>query len=74
MLAKIIIIILMLIVISALFSGLINLVRGKNISMVRSLTWRIGLSIALFIFLFIAFKFNLITPHGILGGKNALNV
>ena len=73
MLTKIIVIILMLIIIGALFNGLICLVRGKKNSMAKSLSWRIGISVTLFIFLFIAFKFNLLTPHGLLGATNAFN-
>lgn len=34
-------------------------------SMVRALTLRIGLSVALFILLFVAWRFGLIQPHGL---------
>ncbi len=65
MLAKIFVIVLMLIILGALFSGLVFLVRdkGRTARSVKALTWRIGLSLSLFIFLFLAFKFNWITPH-----------
>jgi len=33
--------------------------------MVRALTWRIGLSVALFVLLMLAWYFGLIAPHGI---------
>ena len=67
MLAKTIIIIVMLIIFGALVSGLIFLVRdkGKTERTVKALTWRIGLSLSLFVFLFLAFKFHWIAPHDI---------
>lgn len=65
MLAKTIIIVVMLIILGALFSSLVFLVKdkGKTERTVKSLTWRIGLSLSLFIFLFLAFKFHWIAPH-----------
>ena len=36
--------------------------------MVRSLTWRISLSVALFVLLFVAWRFGLIHPHQV-GGR-----
>jgi hypothetical protein len=56
---------LVLIVVS-LGSALWHLVRGAGDSrrMVRALTWRIGLSIALFVFLMLAWYAGLIAPHG----------
>ena len=56
---------LVLIVVS-LGSALWHLVRGAGDSrrMVRALTWRIGLSIALFVLLMIAWYAGLIAPHG----------
>ncbi len=33
--------------------------------MVRALSWRIGLSMALFLFLFVAYKLDWIQPHGL---------
>ncbi len=65
MLAKTIIIIVMLIILGALISSLVFLVRdkGKSERPVKALTWRIGLSLCLFVFLFLAFKFHWIAPH-----------
>lgn len=33
--------------------------------MVKALSWRIGLSIALFLFLFVAYQLGWIQPHGL---------
>lgn len=65
MLAKIIIIIALLLIVSILFSSLLSLVRdkGKTNRTVKALSWRIGLSLSLFIFLFCAFKLHWIAPH-----------
>jgi hypothetical protein len=41
--------------------------RGDPDKMLRALTWRIGLSVGLFVLLFVAWYFGLIRPHG-LGG------
>jgi Na+-driven multidrug efflux pump len=65
MLAKIIIVITMLIILGALLGSLVFLVRdkGKSERTVKALTWRIGLSLSLFVFLFLAFKYHWIAPH-----------
>lgn len=65
MLAKIIIFIVMLLILVALASGLVGLVKQKDGSKktVKSLTVRVILSISLFLFLFLAFKFQWIAPH-----------
>ena len=65
MFIKIFIVIIMLIILGSLASGLVFLVRdkGKTERTVKALTWRIGLSLGLFVFLFLAFKLNWITPH-----------
>lgn len=54
-------------IVVSLGSGLFHLVNGKGESnkMVKSLTWRIGLSVALFVLLLIAWSQGLIEPHGI---------
>ncbi|MGQ3888084.1 twin transmembrane helix small protein [Legionella sp. CNM-1927-20] len=67
MFTKIFIISIMFIILAALGSSLIFLVRdeGKTKRTVKALTWRIGLSLALFIFLFLAFSFGWIQPHTI---------
>lgn len=65
MLTKIIVVVVMLIILATLFSGLVFLVRdkGKSERSVKALTWRIALSLGLFVFLLLAFKFHWITPH-----------
>lgn len=67
MLSKIIVIGFLVAILFFLGSGLIHLVRhkGNGTKMVKSLTWRIGLSIGLFILLFIGFAAGLIQPHSI---------
>ena len=67
MLAKKIIITTMLFILIALGSSLFFLVRDKGNTKrpVKALSWRIGLSLALFFFLFLAFRMNWIAPHGI---------
>lgn len=55
------------IILAALFSGLFFLVRdqGRSTRTVKALTWRIGLSVALFLLLLVGYYFGLVTPHGI---------
>jgi hypothetical protein len=67
MLVKIIVIAAMIAIIVALSTGLIFLVRdkGQSKNTVRALTWRISLSLLLFIFLLLAYNLNWIAPHGI---------
>ena len=67
MLAKAIIVMVMILILVALISGLYFLVRdeGKTKRTVKAFSWRIGLSLALFFFLFLAFSLNWITPHGL---------
>lgn len=67
MLAKIIVIITMIFILIALGSGLIYLVRdeGKTKRSVKALTFRIALSIGLFLFLLLAFRLHWIAPHEI---------
>jgi hypothetical protein len=68
MLVKAIIILFLLIIIFSLGSALTFLVRGaKNddTRMVKALSWRIGLSLLLFLLLFVAFAMGWIKPHGI---------
>ena len=39
---------------------------GKTDCVVKALTWRIGMSVGLFVLLMLAWYFGLIQPHGIL--------
>jgi hypothetical protein len=65
MFTKIVIISVMLIILIALGSGLIFLIQdeGKSNRLVKALTFRIGLSVVLFLFLLSGFYFGWLTPH-----------
>ena len=52
----------------ALGSALLQLLKPHkqdSKAMAKSLTWRIGLSIALFVFLLLAYQFGWISPHAL---------
>jgi hypothetical protein len=53
-------------IVASLGTGLFHLVsdKGESKKMVRALTWRIGLSVALFLFLLVAGWQGWISPHG----------
>jgi len=59
--------IILLAIIISLGSALRYLVSddGKPDRVVRALTWRIGMSVGLFVLLMVAWYFGLIQPHGI---------
>lgn len=65
MFSKIIFIIILVAIIISLGSALYHLVRDDASSerTVRALTWRTLLSIALFLLLLLAFRFDLLQPH-----------
>lgn len=67
MVTKIIVIFVMIIILAALGSGLVFLIRdgGTTNRTVKALSWRIGLSLALFLFLFLAFHMGWIHPHAV---------
>jgi len=67
MLVKAIIVLFLIFILFSLGSALYYLVRDRSNSerIVKALTWRIGLSIILFILLMIAFALGWITPHSI---------
>jgi hypothetical protein len=64
---KILIVACLIGIVVSLGSGLFHLVndKGESKKMVRALTIRIALSVALFILLFIAWSQGLIEPHGL---------
>lgn len=67
MLFKIVILGLLAIVLVSLGSALVAMTKAdKSDKMVKSLSWRIGLSVAIFILLLIGQAMGLITPHGLL--------
>ncbi|MEZ5478656.1 MAG: DUF2909 domain-containing protein [Thiolinea sp.] len=67
LLFKLIIVILLLFVIGTLFTALyqLNQNKGNSCRVVRTLALRIGLSIFIFILLWVGMYFGLITPHGV---------
>jgi len=68
MIFKIVIVSLLAVVLISLACALVAMVKGDNSGkMLRSLTWRIGLSVAIFILLLIGQATGLITPHGLSG-------
>lgn len=62
---RVLVVLLLLAIVGSLFSGLFYLYRdrGAGVRTVRALTWRIGLSIALFIMLLLSFRFGLIPGY-----------
>jgi hypothetical protein len=66
-LIKVLIIVCLLAIVASLGSGLFHLVndKGESKKMVRALTLRIVLSVALFILLFIAWSQGMIEPKGL---------
>ena len=67
---KSLVVILLLVILASLFSALVFLVkdRGSTDRTVRALTWRIGLSIGLFLLLLLAGWMGWIEPHGLRPG------
>jgi hypothetical protein len=65
-LARLIIIAVLVAIVGTLGSALFQLARGGDSQqLLRSLTWRIGLSVGLFLVLLIAWRAGLIRPHGL---------
>jgi hypothetical protein len=66
-LARLFIIAVLIAIIGSLGSALFQLSRGKGDSkkMLRALTWRISLSVALFLLLLVAWRMGYIRPHGL---------
>lgn len=67
MLIKIVIIVMLVLILASLFSALVFLYRdkGQGDRTARALTWRIGLSITLFLLLMAGFYFGIIPPQGL---------
>jgi cytochrome bd-type quinol oxidase subunit 2 len=65
--ARLFIVVVLIAIIASLGSALFQLSRGTGDSqkMLRALTWRIGLSVALFLLLLAAWRMGLIRPHGL---------
>jgi Protein of unknown function (DUF2909) len=66
-LARLFIIAVLIAIVWSLGSAMFQLSRGKGDSgkMLRALTWRISLSVALFLLLLVAWKMGFIRPHGL---------
>jgi hypothetical protein len=66
-LARLLIVIVLIAIIGSLGSALFQLSRGTGDSqkMLRALTWRISLSVGLFLLLLVAWRMGLIRPHGL---------
>lgn len=64
---KMIIVLLFIFIFVSLGSALVFLVQDKGNSdrIVKALTWRIGLSLLLFVILLVAFALGWLTPHSI---------
>ena len=67
MLVKAFIIVMLLAILASLFSALVMLSRrgGSRTGTARALTWRIGLSITLFVLLLAGLYFGIIPPEGL---------
>jgi hypothetical protein len=66
MIFKIVILSLLVVVLISLGSALTAMAKGdKSDKMIKALTWRIGLSVLIFILLLIGQATGLITPHGL---------
>lgn len=62
---RVLVVLLVLAIVISLFSGLVSLYRdrGTGTRTVRRLTWRVGLSITLFVMLMLAFRFGFIAGY-----------
>ncbi|MHB8535212.1 MAG: twin transmembrane helix small protein [Sulfuricaulis sp.] len=67
MLIKAVVIVMLLLIFASLFSALIFLFRDKRGGQrtAQALTWRIGLSLTLFLLLMAGFHFGVIPPGGL---------
>jgi predicted membrane channel-forming protein YqfA (hemolysin III family) len=64
---KIVVAIAFILIIGSLFSALLFLMRdkGKSNRTVQALTWRVGLSVALFLMILLLYKLGYIQPTGL---------
>jgi hypothetical protein len=67
MLLKIVVIVMLALIVASLFSALVFLFKdkGRGKRTAQALTWRIGLSITLFLMLMAGFHFGIIPPDGL---------
>ena len=66
-LSRLLIIAVLVAIVFSLGSAMFQLSSGKGDSgkMLKALTWRIGLSVGLFLVLLVAWRMGLIRPHGV---------
>lgn len=67
---KLIVVLALLAIIASLGSALFSLAREggtRGTGTVKALTWRIALSIALFLFILLSIRMGWVTPHGVTG-------
>ncbi|MDQ3260663.1 MAG: twin transmembrane helix small protein [Pseudomonadota bacterium] len=65
---KYVILVFIVFILGSLFSALYYMIRdkGQSTRAVRALTWRVGLSIMLFLILMLGSYFGLISPQGLM--------
>ena len=68
---KILILLVLVVIVGALGSGLYFMMtdKGQTDRVVKALSWRVGLSLSLFLLLFILFATGVIEPHSAFPGK-----
>ena len=63
--ARLIVIAVLVLIVASLGSALFQLARGGDSQkLVRALTWRVGLSVGLFLTLLVLWRMGVIRPHG----------
>jgi hypothetical protein len=64
---RLLVVAILIAIIASLGSALFQMATGKGDSgkMLKALIWRIGLSVALFVLLMLAWKAGIIQPHGV---------
>ncbi|MFZ1830838.1 MAG: twin transmembrane helix small protein [Candidatus Competibacteraceae bacterium] len=67
MLIKVLVVFMLLLILASLGSGLVFMIRdrGQGRRTAKALTVRVGLSVALFFLLMLAYATGLLTPHGL---------
>jgi hypothetical protein len=65
--SRLLVVAILLAIIASLGAALFQMATGKGDSgkMLKALIWRIGLSVALFLLLLLAWRFGLIKPNGV---------
>ncbi len=63
--ARLIVIAVLVLIVASLGSALFQLARGGDSrKLLRALTWRVGLSVGLFVTLLVLWRMGVIRPHG----------